>query len=71
MLEQYKDKDIDQDKLREIVQEEILTEKILDWLQANATVELVPEGTLSKTPAVEEDESDEDEEEVESQTEAE
>jgi len=71
MLEQYKDKDIDQDKLREIVQEEILTEKILDWLQANATVELVPEGTLSKTPAVEEDEVDELEEEIESQTEAE
>lgn len=68
MLEQYKDKDIDQERLREIVQEEILTEKILDWLQANATVELVPEGTLSKAPAVDEDEL---EEEIESQTEAE
>ncbi len=71
MLEQYKDKDIDQERLREIVQEEILTEKILDWLQANATVELVPEGTLSKALEADEDEADEDEEEVESQTEAE
>lgn len=71
MLEQYKDKDIDQERLREIVQEEILTEKILDWLQANATVELVPEGTLSKALEANEDEVDEDEEEVESQTEAE
>jgi len=70
MLEQYKDKDIDQERLREIVQEEILTEKILDWLQANATVELVPEGTLSKAPEADEDEVDELEE-VESQTEAE
>lgn len=69
MLAQYKDQDIDQERLREIVQEEILTEKILDWLQANATVELVPEGTLSKTPVIDEELADE--EETESQTESE
>lgn len=70
LLAQYQDQDIDRERLREIVQEEILTEKILDWLQANATVELVPEGTLSKPPASDEEELLE-EEEMASQTESE
>lgn len=50
VMTQYadKDKDIDQERLREVVADELLTEKILDWLQANATIELVAEGTLNK-----------------------
>ncbi len=52
VMAQYADKDIDQDRLREIVADELLTEKILDWLQANATIELVEEGTLSKSAEV-------------------
>lgn len=50
VMAQYadKDKDIDQERLREVVTDELLTEKILDWLQANATIELVAEGTLNK-----------------------
>ncbi len=47
VMAQYKDKDIDQDRLREVVADELLTEKILDWLQANANIELVAEGTLN------------------------
>jgi pimeloyl-ACP methyl ester carboxylesterase len=39
LLTQYKDQEIDRERLREVVTEEVLTEKILDWLQANATVE--------------------------------
>lgn len=38
---EYKGKDIDLDRMREVVQEELLTEKILSWLEEHATVELV------------------------------
>lgn len=69
LLAQYKDQDIDQERLREIVTEEVLTEKILDWLQTNATVELVPEGTLAPTPAEEEELAQA--EEIDSQTDSE
>ena len=37
---------IDPERLREVVHEELLQEKILDWLESESTVELVPEGTL-------------------------
>lgn len=40
-------KDIDLDRLNEVVQEDLLKEKILTWLEESWTVELVPEGTLS------------------------
>lgn len=39
---------IDQERLQQVVNEDLLKEKILTWLAANATVELVPEGTLTK-----------------------
>ncbi|NEZ54891.1 trigger factor [Adonisia turfae] len=38
---------IDQDRLKQVVNEELLKEKILTWLSENASVELVPEGTLA------------------------
>ncbi|ESA35398.1 trigger factor [Leptolyngbya sp. Heron Island J] len=38
---------IDQDRLKQVVNEDLLKEKILGWLTENATVELVPEGTLN------------------------
>lgn len=41
---------IDQARLREVSQEELLQEKILDWLQEQATIELVPEGSLAPEP---------------------
>ncbi|MBE9066185.1 trigger factor [Leptolyngbya cf. ectocarpi LEGE 11479] len=41
--------DIDQDRLKQVVNEDLLKEKILAWLAENATVELVPEGSLSQT----------------------
>ncbi len=47
VLAQYADKDVDKERLREVIADELLTEKILDWLQANATIELVAEGTLN------------------------
>ncbi|UKO98512.1 trigger factor [Nostoc sp. UHCC 0870] len=47
LLEQYADEEIDEDRLRSVVENEMLTEKIMDWLLEHSTVELVPEGSLS------------------------
>ncbi len=47
LLEQYTDQDIDEDRLQSVVENELLTEKIIDWLLENSTIELVPEGSLS------------------------
>jgi trigger factor len=38
---------VDEDRLREVVHEDLLKEKILAWLAEQSTIELVPEGTLS------------------------
>ncbi|MBW4603215.1 MAG: trigger factor [Calothrix sp. FI2-JRJ7] len=46
LMKEYKDQDIDEDKLRSYIENEMLTEKILDWLVERSTVELVPEGSL-------------------------
>ncbi len=43
--------EVDPDRLREVVNEELLQEKILKWLVDNNTVELVPEGTLAAAEA--------------------
>ena len=40
--------EVDPDKLRTVVEEELITEKTLDWLQEKATVELVPKGSLEE-----------------------
>ncbi|MBD2360992.1 trigger factor [Anabaena minutissima FACHB-250] len=47
LLEQYAEEEIDEDRLRSVVENEMLTEKIMDWLLDHSTVELVPEGSLS------------------------
>lgn len=39
---------IDPDRLKQVLTEELLQEKILAWLEEANTVELVPEGTLQK-----------------------
>ncbi|ACK66921.1 trigger factor [Rippkaea orientalis PCC 8801] len=44
--EQLSERDVDFDKLEQMVTEELTMEAILNWLQEKATVELVPEGTL-------------------------
>lgn len=44
---------IDPDRLKQVLTEELLQEKILAWLEENNTVELVPEGSL-QTEAAEE-----------------
>lgn len=46
LMAQYAGKDIDLERLREVVEEELLTEKVMNWLEEHATIELVPEGSL-------------------------
>ncbi len=54
---------VDQDRLREVVTEEMLQELILDWLLEHNTIELVPPGTLSSAEEAKEAKDDEDDEE--------
>jgi trigger factor len=49
LLQEYSGQDIDEDRLRSVVENDLLTEKIVDWLLEHSSVELVPEGSLSTT----------------------
>ncbi|MGK7934281.1 MAG: trigger factor [Xenococcaceae cyanobacterium] len=49
--EQLADREIDQAKLREMVIQDLNQEKTFDWLREKAEVELVPQGTLTESPA--------------------
>jgi len=64
VLEQYKNQsqEIDVDQLRAVTEEDMLKEKILTWLIEQSTIELVPEGTLSKTAEEEAEAASETEE---------
>jgi trigger factor len=46
LMQQYSGQDIDRQRLREVVEEEIVTEKIMNWLEEHSTIELVPKGSL-------------------------
>ncbi|MDJ0598679.1 MAG: trigger factor [Crocosphaera sp.] len=65
--EQLQGQEVDPDKLLEVVQEQLITEKTLNWLQEKATVELVPKGTLEEENKAE---SEAEGEPVEAETEA-
>ena len=45
------EREIDRDRLREVVEEDLMRDKIFDWLEANNTIELVPEGSLTPEPS--------------------
>jgi trigger factor len=45
--------DVDPERLRSVLSEELLKEKILGWIEANSTIELVAEGSLA--PAAEDE----------------
>ncbi|MBJ7296590.1 MAG: trigger factor [Nostocales cyanobacterium LE14-WE4] len=47
LLTEYADQDLDEKRLRGVVQEELLTTKIVDWLLERSSVELVAEGSLT------------------------
>jgi trigger factor len=46
LMADYAGQDVDPDRLRQVVEEDLLKEKILAWLEAHGTVELLPEGSL-------------------------
>ena len=56
--EQLEGQDVDPDKLRAVVEEQLTTEKTLIWLKEKATVELVPKGSLEEEKKEEGSESD-------------
>ena len=51
LIAEYPNEDLDKNRLRGVVKEELLTKKIVDWLLERSSVELVPEGSLSSTAA--------------------
>ena len=65
LLAEYSGQDIDRERLKEVVQEELLTDKIFAWLEEHSAIELVPEGSLQDD---EEDEMDDDAEIIEEST---
>lgn len=52
---QGSDRNIDPERLQSVVTEDLLKEKIMDWLIEHSTIELVPEGTLTKEEEEEEE----------------
>ncbi|MBW4541739.1 MAG: trigger factor [Myxacorys chilensis ATA2-1-KO14] len=48
VLTELSDRDVDPERLRSAVAEDLLKEKIMTWLEEHSTIELVPEGTLKK-----------------------
>ncbi|MFB2896100.1 trigger factor [Aerosakkonemataceae cyanobacterium BLCC-F50] len=51
LTKEFADDNIDPQRLREFVEEDLLKEKIITWLTEHSNIELVPEGTLkTSTP---------------------
>jgi trigger factor len=46
---QMKGEDLDESRLRDVLEDEMLTENVMTWLEAHSTVELVPLGTKADT----------------------
>ena len=53
--------DIDRDKLKTMVEKDLVTERTLDWLRDKAQVELVPEGSLAESESEEQPEAEQPE----------
>lgn len=65
VMEEYSGEDVDPDRVQEAVENELLTEKIIDWLLERSSIELVPEGSLE--PQEDDDTGEEGVEPVETQ----
>jgi trigger factor len=61
LMQQYAGQDVDEDRLREVVEDELLTEKIMNWLEEHSTIELLPEGSLSAAEEADTEEENLDE----------
>ena len=58
IMEEYSEQDVDPDRVKEVVENELLTEKIIDWLLERSSIELVPEGSLNPPETVAQEESE-------------
>ncbi|MDX2213859.1 MAG: hypothetical protein SFY66_11290, partial [Oculatellaceae cyanobacterium bins.114] len=47
MLNDFAGQDVDMNRLRQVVEEDLLKEKVFGWLEQHSTLELVPEGSLN------------------------
>jgi trigger factor len=63
-MAELRGENIDPQRLREVLTEEMLKETILTWLEENWTIELVPEGSLAATDAATDAEADDESEAV-------
>ncbi|MBW4586872.1 trigger factor [Aetokthonos hydrillicola Thurmond2011] len=52
--QEYADQELDEERLQSAVENELLTEKVINWLLEHSTVELVPEGSLAEKDTTEE-----------------
>ncbi|BAY87115.1 trigger factor [Calothrix parasitica NIES-267] len=59
VMEEYSGEDVDPDRVKEAVENELLTEKIIDWLLERSSIELVPEGSLNPPEAEDTEETTE------------
>ncbi|MGF1675685.1 MAG: trigger factor, partial [Rivularia sp. (in: cyanobacteria)] len=57
VMEQYAEQDVDPDRVQSVVENELLTEKIIDWLLERSSIELVPEGSLNPQETIAEEET--------------
>ncbi|VEP11463.1 Trigger factor [Hyella patelloides LEGE 07179] len=62
------DREIDQEKLRTMVEEDLTTENTLDWLREKAQVELLPPGSLAEAEEAESEETETESEGAEAES---
>jgi trigger factor len=55
ILQSLTDEEVDPAKLNQVVMDEIITEKAVEFLKQNAQIEFVPEGSLASAPEIAED----------------
>jgi trigger factor len=55
IMAQLSDRDIDRQRLEQVITEEILAENTLAWLKGKATITLVPKGSLEEETSEEEE----------------
>jgi trigger factor len=55
ILAQVSDRDIDMQRLEQVITEEMLAENTLEWLKEKATITLVPKGSLEEEKTTEEE----------------
>jgi trigger factor len=55
IMAQLSDRDIDRQRLEQVITEEMLAENTLEWLKEKATITLVPKGSLEEETSEEEE----------------